>query len=84
MLGKNKKSVWLKTVTIFPLHDQLTSTKFTYKLVGIRGELRLLLGQGKQVGLYGFSVLKIKKLVGFSLKGPKKIGFLAKKDQKRG
>ena len=30
MLRKNKNSVWLKTVTICPPHDQVTSTKFTY------------------------------------------------------
>ena len=34
MIRKNKKSVWIKTVTIFPLSDQVTSTKYTY-IVGI-------------------------------------------------
>ena len=30
MLRKNKKSGWLKTVTIFPLHNQVTSKQFKY------------------------------------------------------
>ena len=30
MLRKNKNSVWIKTVTISPPHDQQTSTKYTY------------------------------------------------------
>ena len=38
MLRKNKKSVWLKTVTICPPHDQVTSTKFTYVIaIGRKG-----------------------------------------------
>ena len=34
MLRKNKKSVWIKTVTICPPRDQITSTKYMY-VVGI-------------------------------------------------
>ena len=34
ILRKNKKSVWIKTVTIFLPRDQFTSTKYTY-VVGI-------------------------------------------------
>ena len=35
---KIKKSVWLKTVTIFPPHEQVTSTKFTYVIaIGCKG-----------------------------------------------
>ena len=34
MLRKNKRSVWIKTVTICPPRDQVTSTKYTY-VVGI-------------------------------------------------
>ena len=38
MLRKNKNSVWLKTVTICPPHDQVTSTKFTYVIaIGRKG-----------------------------------------------
>ena len=38
MLRKNKKSVWIKTVTICPPHDQVTSTKFTYVIaIGRKG-----------------------------------------------
>ena len=34
MLRKNKKSVWIKTVTICPPRDKITSTKYKY-VVGI-------------------------------------------------
>ena len=38
MLRKNKNSVWLKTVTICPPHDQVTSTKYTYVIaIGRKG-----------------------------------------------
>ena len=38
MLRKNKNSIWLKTVTICPPHDQVTSTKFTYVVaIGRKG-----------------------------------------------
>ena len=38
MLRKNKNSVWLKTVSICPPHEQVTSTKFTYVIaIGRKG-----------------------------------------------
>ena len=38
MLRKNKKSIWVKTITIFPPSNQKTSTKYTYVLaIGHKG-----------------------------------------------
>ena len=38
MLRKNKKSVWIKTVTICPTRDQVMSTKYTYVFgIGSKG-----------------------------------------------
>ena len=38
MLRKNKKSIWIKTITICPPSNQTTSTKYTYVLaIGRKG-----------------------------------------------